>query len=186
MNSAGEDWASRLAEGESMQDKDTIFQKQPEETGDRDRSRLIMALSGVAALLVIGAIVVVSSRSARRPSELQMFRAGSAEFDTYAPSITITDIDKATSSTLIGRKLGILKAVVTNTGNRTVSGLQIQGLAVGFGGETLSQRINTPIPRVHGPLQPGQSMQVTVQIDPIPDPGEIMDMTLQLYALKLQ
>lgn len=168
-----------------MQDNDSIFQN-TDQTGERDRSRIIMALSGVAALLVIGAIVVVSSKSSRHSAESQMAQAGSAEFDSYAQSVTITNIDKATSSTLIGRKLGILKGTVTNNGNRTIVGLQIRGVAIGYGGEIQSQRVATPIPRVHGPLRPGESMPITVQIDPIPDPSEIMDMTLQLYALKLQ
>jgi hypothetical protein len=168
-----------------MQEKDSIFTP-TEDTAERDHSRVIMALSGIAALVVIAAIIVVSSRSSAHSSDLQMAEAGSAEFDSYAPFVTITNLEKATSSTLIGRKLGMLKAVVTNTGDRTITGLQIKGLAVGFGGETLAQRIATPIPRVLDPLGPGQSANISIQIDPIPDPSEIMDMTIQVYALKLK
>ncbi|HEY6332422.1 MAG TPA: hypothetical protein VI756_24065 [Blastocatellia bacterium] len=167
-----------------MQEKDSIFTP-TENTAERDHSRLIMALSGIAALIVIAAIIVVSSRSSGH-SDLRMAQAGSAEFDSYAPFVKITNIDKATSTTLIGRRLGILKAVVTNTGDKTITGLQIRGLAVGFGGETLAQRVATPIPRVMKPLGPGQSANVTVQIDPIPDPSQIMDMTIQLYGLDLK
>lgn len=168
-----------------MEEKESIFSP-ADRSVERDHSRLIMVLSAIAALIVIAAIIVVSSKTSRQSAGLQMAQAGSAEFDSYAPLVKLTDIDKATSSTLIGRKLGILKAVVTNTGDKTITGLQIRGIAVGYGGEILAQRIATPIPRVRGPLGPGQSANVTVQIDPIPDPGEIMDMTLQVFALKLQ
>ncbi|HUK90954.1 MAG TPA: hypothetical protein VLZ81_11180 [Blastocatellia bacterium] len=169
----------------AMKEEDSIFQP-AENKAERDHSRVIMVLSGIAALIVVGAIVVVGSRSSKRPAESQMAQAGSAEFDSYAPSVAMGAVEKATSTTLIGRKLGILRAVVTNNGDKKITGLQIKALAVGYGGETLAQRIATPIPKSRGPLGPGESAEITVYLDPIPDPSEIMDMTLQVFALKVQ
>jgi hypothetical protein len=169
-----------------MEDNNSMFEP-PAANAEQDRSRLILALSGVAVLVVLAAIIVVSSKSSSKPSaEATMPQAGSAEFDSYASFVKINNLDKWTSSTLIGRRLAILRAVVQNTGDRTIIGLKLRGTVVGLGGETLSQRISTQIPRVRQSLAPGETMQVTVQIDPIPDPGEMSDMTLDVYALKLK
>jgi hypothetical protein len=160
---------------------------QSETTEGKDRSRLIIALSGIAVLLVIALIIIVASRPpALSPGEQEWPGPGSAEFDSYSPNIVVSDLDKHWNSTLIGRKQATLKASVTNKGDRLVVGLKIKAAAVGFGGETLASRIATPVPRQKETLGPGETARIEIQIDPIPDPSNIQDFTLTVTALRLK
>ena len=154
---------------------------------EKDRSRLIIVTSAIAVLVVIAVAIVLSQSRSRQPSiEAQMSRAGSPDFDAYAPLVKITDVQKMTSTTLIGRRLGILKANVQNTGDRVLTGLQIRATATGLSGELLIQKIALPVPRQRDTLAPGDTMAISVQIDPIPEPDKIMDMTLDVYGIKLK
>jgi len=163
-----------------------MFEQQVD-TVEKDRSRLIIVASAIAVLVVIALAIVLSQNRLREPSiESQTSKAGSPDFDSYAPLVKITDLQKMTSSTLIGRRLGILKANVQNTGDRTLSALQIRAAAIGLSSELLIQKIALPVPRQRDTLGPGETMAVSIQIDPIPDPDKIMDMTLEVYGIKLK
>src|SRR5215471_15107986 len=154
---------------------------------EKDRSRLIIALSGIAVLIVIALAIILSQNRSRQPSiESQMSRQGSPDFDSYAPLVKITDLQKMTSSTLIGRRLAILNATVQNSGDKVLTALQIRAAAIGFGGEVLIQKIALPVPRQRDTLGPGESMKISIQIDPIPETDKIMDMTLDVYGIKLK
>jgi hypothetical protein len=161
--------------------------EQSADSVEKDRSRLIIVASAIAVLIVIALAIVLSQNRSRQPSiESQMSRAGSPDFDSYAPFVKVTDVQRMTSSTLIGRRLGILKANVENSGDRTLTALQIRAAAVGLSGELLIQKIALPVPRQRDTLGPGETMAISVQIDPIPDPDKIMDMTLEVYGIKLK
>jgi hypothetical protein len=163
-----------------------MFDQSETEQG-KDRSRLTVALSGIAVLLVAALIIIVASRPpAQTPGEQEWPGPGSAEFDSYAKYVVISDIAKSTVSTLIGRRQGTLKAQVTNQGDRLIIGLKIKAAAIGFAGETLAFRIATPVPRQKETLAPGETAKIEIQIDPIPDPAQIQDFTLQVTALRLK
>ena len=173
------------AEGDEPM-KEHMFD-QSETTEGKDRSRLIIALSGIAVLLVVALIIIVASRpSAQGPGDQEWPGPGNAEFDSYAPGIVIGKPDKWISTTLIGRRLAILKADITNNGDREVIGLKVKAAAVGLGGETLIARVATPIPRQRPTLGPGETAKIEIQLDPIPPKEEIQDFTLQLAALRLK
>jgi hypothetical protein len=152
----------------------------------KDRSRTVIALSGIAVLLVGALIIIVASRPPAQTTEPELAGPGSAEFDSYVNNIAITDVEKFTNNTLIGRRQATLKANVTNKGDRVVVGLKIKAAAVGFGGETLTFRIATPVPRQKETLGPGETAKIEIQIDPIPDPAQIQDFTLQVAGLRLK
>ena len=145
-----------------------------------------MVFSGLAVLIVIALVIIVGSRTANRATEAGWIKAGSAEFSPYAQSIKISDMEKSTAATLIGRKLGYVQANIQNTGNRTITGLKLRAVAVGFANETMAERIATPIPRQRDKLAPNETIHVNVQIDPIPDPDQMMDMKIEVYAVKFQ
>src|SRR5690242_16337917 len=110
--------------------------EEPAADPKKDRSRLVIVLSTIAVLVVIALIIVVGSRSSRqRASGIEMSRPGSPDFDSYSQFVQITDVVKETSSTLLGRRLGILRANVRNTGDKALTGLRIRAAAVGFGNE---------------------------------------------------
>lgn len=164
--------------------------EEPEEPIEKDRrSQLIMILSGAAVLIVIALIIVVGSIGSKQSAdEIEMSRRGSMEFDQYAPKIKIimTPNDKTTAQNLLGNHIATLKARVQNTGDRVMEGLELRAVAIGFGGETLKERFFTPVPRRKETLAPNETMPVEVQLDPIPNPDQIMDMTIELSGLNLK
>ena len=151
---------------------------------EKDRSQIIMILSGVAVLAVIVLIIIVTSLG-KRPSQLETAHAGSAEFDSYAPNIKIGNIDKKTGERL-NVKYARMLCVVQNTGDQVVVGLQLKASVIGTGGQLIREKIITPVPNNKDTLAPNQSMNIDVSLEPVPDPWEIRDMMIELYGLKLK
>lgn len=158
--------------------------EQPAGKVEKDRSRSIMILSGVAVLAVIILIVLVSSVK-KTTAPIEFSRPGSNEFDSYAQSVKINNVEKFTGERLNVR-YGRFQCSVENAGDKTVSGLQLRLAAVGFNGEVFREKTVTVVPNNKDELRPGESMRVDVSFEPIPDPGEIQDMTIEVYSLKLK
>ena len=74
---------------------------------EKDRSQTIMILSGLAVLLVIILIIVVSSLG-KRTAQADFAHAGSPEFDSYAPNIKIGGLDKRSGERMNYRYARIL------------------------------------------------------------------------------
>ena len=102
--------------------------EQPAGKVEKDRSRTIMMLSGVAVLAVVALVVLVSSVS-KKPAPLEFARRGSSEFDSYIGSVKVSSIEKRKGERLnvfYGRFLLTLE----NAGSRTISGLQVRLAAI--------------------------------------------------------
>lgn len=160
-----------------------MFEK-PAMKSEKDRSKAIMIVSGLAVLVVIALIIMVTS-FARRPSQTEIAHAGSAEFDSYAANVIIGNLDKRSGERLNVRYARIL-CTGQNTGDRVLVGLQLKASIIGSGGKLIREKIITPVPNTKDSLAPGQSMNIDVSLEPVPDPSEIMEMTIELYGLKLK
>jgi hypothetical protein len=147
--------------------------EQPAGRVEKDRSRLIMLSTGGTVLLIIGVIVLFSSYCSREV-KVEMAQAGSQEFDSYSPFVSITINDKRTGERL-GVKYGRLLCTARNDGDRVLVGLQVRVVVLGFSNEVLQEKISSPIPKAKEALNPHQSMDVDLNIEPIPDPSQIMD-----------
>ena len=158
--------------------------EQPAVKSEKDRSKTIMIVSGVAVLLVIVLIIAVTSLG-RRPSRTEIEHAGSPEFDSYAPYVRIGNLEKKTGERLNIRYARIL-CTVQNTGDQVLAGLQLRAAIIGTGGQVLKEKIITPVPNTRDTLGPNQTMNIDVSVERVPDPSEIMDMTIDLYGLKLK
>jgi hypothetical protein len=121
----------------------------------------------------------------RRPSQAEFALAGSPEFDGYAPNVKIDNIEKKTGERLNNRYARIL-CTLQNTGDRVLAGAQLKATIVGTGGQLIREKIFTPVPNVRDTLGPNQTMNIDVSVEPIPDPSEIMDMTIEVVGLKLK
>lgn len=143
-----------------------------------------MILSGVAVLAVIVLIIIVTSLG-KRPTQMEMSHAGSAEYDAYAASVKIGNIDKKTGERL-NVKYARMLCVAQNTGDQVIVGLQLKASVIGTGGQLIREKIITPVPNNRDILAPNQSMNIDVSLEPVPDPYEIRDMTIELYGLKLK
>lgn len=151
---------------------------------EKDRSQTIMILSGVAVLAVIVLIIIVTSLG-KRPSQVEMSHAGSPEFDSYAASIKIGNIDKKTGERL-NVKYARMLCAVQNAGDQVVVGLELKASVIGTGGQLIREKIITPVPKSKDTLTPNQSMNIEVSLEPVPDPWDIRDMVIELYGLKLK
>ena len=158
--------------------------EQPAGRVEKDRSRVIMLSTGATVLLIIGVIVLFSSYCTREPA-VEMSRAGSPEFDSYSPFVSIAINDKRTGERL-GVKYGRLLCSVRNDGDQVLVGLQIRAVVIGFNNEVLMEKVSTHIPKPKESLNPHQSMDVDLNFEPIPDPSQIMDMAVEIAALKLK
>ena len=158
--------------------------EQPTAKSEKDRSRTIMILSGLAILAVIALIIMVTS-FARRPSPTEFAQAGSPEFDGYAPNVLITDVEKRTGERITGRYALIL-CKVQNAGDKVLMGLQLKATVIGTGGQLIREKVITPVPNNKDALGPNQAMKIDVSLERVPDPSEIMDMTIKLSGLKLK
>jgi len=158
--------------------------EQPAVTSEKDRSRTIMTLSGLAILAVIALIILVSS-IARRPSQLELSFAGSQEFDSYSPSVVISNIDKRTGERITG-KYALIICKVQNTGDKELIGLQLRATVIGTGGQLIREKVVTPVPNSRDTLEPNQAMKVECSLERVPDPTEIRDITIELHGLKVK
>jgi hypothetical protein len=158
--------------------------EQPAVKSEKDRSRTIMILSGLAILAVIALIIIVTS-FARRPSQTEYVHAGSPEFDAYAANVLISNVEKKTGERIIGRYV-VIRCTVQNTGDKVLSGLQLKATVIGTGGQLIREKIVTPVPNSRDELGPNQAMKIDVSLERVPEPWEIRDMTIELNGLKLK
>jgi hypothetical protein len=163
----------------------SIMFEQPAGNVEKDRSRLIMILSGAAVLAVIALIILVSSRAPSTPTEVELARPGSEEFDSYIQNVQITGLAKTTAERL-HNKVGIIRCRVQNAGDKVITALQLRGVALGFNNEVLRENVVTPVPRVREVLNPNQALPIELYIEPIPDPSEVMEMTIEIVGLKVK
>lgn len=158
--------------------------EQPAGKVEKDRSRMIMLMSGIAVLAVIALVVVVTSMS-KKQAPLEFARAGTPEFDSYIGSVKVSGIEKRKGERLnifYGRFIFTLE----NAGNRTISGLQMRMAAIDMNAQLVKEKIITVIPTLREPLGPGQSARLDLSFEPIPNPDELQDMTIEVYSLKTE
>ena len=161
--------------------------EQPGENVEKDRSRLVVIISGVAVGAVILLIVLVSS-FCKSGGRFEMAGPDSDEFKAYANNVKIELVDKFEGERDLGKSVRYARLVcnVTNTGDKTLVGLQLKGTAYGFNNESLREKVTTYIPGPHRELDPGEMIRVELTMEPIPDPATIMDFKVEVAGLKLE
>ncbi len=158
--------------------------EQPTTQSEKDRSRTIMILSGLAILAVLVLIIAVTSL-ARKPAQTEFAYAGALEFDSYAGNLAINNVEKFHGERITGRYVRI-QGKVENTGDRAVIALQLKATVIGTGGQLIREKIITPVPSTRDELNPGEAMRVEVSLEGVPEPWEIRDVTIELHSLKVK
>ncbi|MEW6208747.1 MAG: hypothetical protein AB1631_10295 [Acidobacteriota bacterium] len=170
--------------------------KRPAGSVEKDRSRLIILISGVAVFLVIG-LIIVQQMYYKGSVKIEFARAGSAEFDSYKDFVILSNIERFT-----GQRLGInyarLKCRVQNTGDKSIVALQVRMAALDFESNThkrkdgsLVEKFITIIPsQLTGrkSIEPDDAMNIELNLEPVPDPdsGELMDIIVEVVGLKVK
>lgn len=182
--------------------------EQPTGKTERDRSRSIMILSGIAVMAVIVLIVVVTRLKPSAKVEMELVspvsqaypesepdfkdmpcppqNVAQTEAQGYVANIIFSDINARSGEypTLNSKYMRML-CKVTNAGDRTITGLQVRMVLLGFKCETLKDKIISVVPEKKSALGPGESLNIDVSIDRTPHHSEIMHVRIEPYALKL-
>jgi hypothetical protein len=175
---------------------------------EKDRSRVIMIISGLAVLVVVALIVIVTQ--VIRPSQpVEMERVVAiddpetrelqvdmlcppenipqTEAQAYVPKIAFIGLQKLTGGyENFKNKYARIMGTVKNDGDRVIEGLRLRMILYGQNCEVLKEKIMTIIPDRKSSLAPGDALPVDISIDRIPDPSEIKTMRLEPYGLKLK
>ncbi|MEW6129241.1 MAG: hypothetical protein AB1757_19530 [Acidobacteriota bacterium] len=158
-----------------------------ESTGkiEKDRSRLIIVASGLALICVIGLIIAVSYIGSRKPEELKLIGQGNPEFDSYVQSLTVEDLKIKTAERL-NTRFAQFNFKLKNSGDRAISGVQLRLVALGYEYEVLKEKYLTPIPGSAKTLPSNQYVSLELYMEPIPDPTEIMHMTVEVTGIQFK
>jgi hypothetical protein len=151
---------------------------------EKDRSRTVMILSGIAVTFVVVLIILVTSFR-KHNSPIETARAGSPEFDSYAQFIKINNIDKRHGERLNNR-YGRITCTVENAGDSALLALQLRAAAIDLGDVVVREKIITPVPNIKDTLGPNQSIAIDLYLEPIPDPLTLKDMIIEIHGLKLR
>jgi hypothetical protein len=184
-----------------------MFEK-PVGREEKDRSRVIMIISGAAVLVVVALIVLVTQ--VIKPSQpVQMDRVApvddpetrelgadmlcppqnvpQTDAQAYVPKISFIGIQKLTGGfENFKSKYARIMGTIKNDGDRTITGLQLRMVLFGQNCEVLKEKIFTRVPDGKSSLAPGEAIPVDISIDGIPDTSEIKTMRLEPYGLKLR
>ncbi len=157
-----------------------MFNTETPQMVEERRSRMYLILGGIGALALAVIIVFLASKF-RQPASVPAAtalpggqqlrlpdaqRKGNPEFDNY--KFTIEDVEKRAAQNAMGMTQMILLGKLTNRGNRTLSGLELEIKAMSYAeaGKVLAINTSTPIPRLRKePLKPGESMRITMKLD---------------------
>jgi hypothetical protein len=173
---------------------------------EKDRSRLIIIISGIAVFAIVG-LIVLQQMFGGGSARAEMSRSGSSEFDSYKDLVVILSKDMKTGERLTGAKFGQIKCRIQNTGDRTLVGLELHAAAVDYQNVEYPQRELagrkdeqgkpvivpgkdvTVIPSEltgRDELGPGEAMDVEINLEPIPDRSQLTDMIVVVNGLRLK
>lgn len=156
---------------------------------ERRRSRLVMML-GAAGALVLAIAVMLVTRQSMKSSELDRFvRAGAAEFESYKDQVVLDDQETLVYPNLLEMVQLVVRARLTNRGQRTLTGVEIIGKVYDLQDKVVAQAVSFPIPRARTqPLPPGDSMRIIVRVD-VPakiKEADVKDVKIELQGLRFQ
>jgi hypothetical protein len=167
--------------------------EQPVGKAEKDRSRTIIIASGLAVIIVIILIVLASWLGTNSKQKEELFAEGTPEFQAYAAFVK-AEVKKQFEGERLNYYYRRMICVVTNTGDKTITGLQLNAAAVRFTGETIDQyeivkeKKVTPVPTQRESLSPNQSMEFEINIEPLDQKTQEMvdHLIVQVKGLKVK
>lgn len=148
---------------------DTLLQKENKEK--RGVNKVLLAALAAAALLVAGAIYLLSltpSFEEQKQNVLKDFYLeGAPEFQQYTNNIIInTDTERTIQSrTGLGTISMNIHADIRNKGNKIINGLEVNVAVVDISNRVVREKRTLVVPDQHGKLLPGEVIHVAVPMD---------------------
>ncbi|MGH9802223.1 MAG: hypothetical protein ACRD82_17815, partial [Blastocatellia bacterium] len=104
--------------------------REPEQTEEQKKSRRILWVGWVVAVLFVTIIVLFAKSKPQEASALEgALSAGNAEFEAYKDKvgIEIKPEDKNTYDNMVGMFQIDVRATIHNRGDRTINGMEVVG-----------------------------------------------------------
>jgi hypothetical protein len=165
-----------------------IFTAPPEEKP----SRLPWIIAGGVILVIIGVLIIVSyTQKSSTPGP-------NAALSPYAGSLTLSGIQMAQASTMVGGQSTYIDGTITNKGTRTVTGVTVQAIFNDFNNQPAQistlrmQRIRTRVPYIDtetlsmAPIAPGQSAPFRLILDHVTQEWNQNPPTLRIVRVDFQ
>ncbi len=170
----------------------SVFENGADNGAEQDRSRALLIVGAIAVLVMAALITMLVMTKPESVKEVEnMVRAGSPEFETYKNKVEleVDPNDKIVHPNMMGMWQLEVRARLHNRGDRPLIGVEVLGKMYDLEDKIIAQARSLPIPRVRkDPLNPGESMRISVKVDA---PGnvteaEVKDMLLELNGLRFQ
>lgn len=158
--------------------------EQPAGNEEKDRSRTVMILSGIAVGLVV-VLIIFATTVAKRPAPKEIMHSGSPEFDSYKEFVRIDNVKK-TAGERLNARFGHITCTVQNDGDKTLVGLELRAAAIDLSDVVAREKIITPVPKIRETLGPNESIDIDLYLEPIPDPQTLKDMIIEVYGLSVK
>ena len=158
--------------------------EQPMGNEEKDRSRSVMIVSGIAVGLVV-VLIILATTVAKRPEPTEIVHSGSPEFDAYKEFVRIDNVKK-TAGERLNTRFGHITCRVENYGDKALLALELRAAAIDLSDVVVREKIITPVPKIQETLGPNQSIDIDVYLEPIPDPLTLKDMIIEVYGLDVK
>lgn len=142
----------------------------------------------VAAVIAISVLFYFVLGSLFRPrAELVQLegavRAGSPDFEQLSRGLNVAKPVALKSSDASGDLLMQLNTTVRNDTGRRIRGLEMRGVVLNAHGLAVAERTVIPIPAQQTVLEPGEALNVRIQIEGITEDTERADIAVEVTAV---
>lgn len=167
--------------------------EQTDDSTDKVRSRILMALAGLGVALAIGAIVIygmiqgpAQATHPDAPPPPQGLpnakHAGDPEFDKNSGLVALVNKKFFTQANMLGQRQAVATGTIANFSDKTVVGVELRGRVLGANGVELATTLAMPVPKRYEKISPKGNVEFAVTIDGVKD-GEIEDITIEIEGL---
>jgi hypothetical protein len=166
--------------------------EQPVGKAEKERSRIIIVVGGLAILAVIILIVLFSWLGTRKQQVIDLSFEGSVEFNSYAEFVKVEVLERKTGERFNKSQYKRMVCLLQNLGDKTLTAVQLRGAAIRYTGETvdnfevIKEKLVTPVPSDKDSLPPKQSMRVEIFFEPLDENMGIDDLIVQIKGLKVK
>ena len=122
---------------------------------------------GVAAVLIVAALVLYLSRSSPAPDT--KFTAASAQAKGYVKQLALSDVTIRASESFMHQQLVEVEGKITNRGGRPLKSIDVYCLFYNTAGQEIHRERTAVLPATGSPLNPGQTRAFRLPFDALPE-----------------
>lgn len=169
---------------------DTLFENKIEEK--RGVNKVLLAALAVAALLVAGAIWLLSFQPSMEEQKQQALEGAylenAPEFEQYTKNLIInTDMNQTTESLIgLGTIAMMLHADIRNKGDKTINGLEVKVGVVDRWNNILKEKKVMVVPKQTEKLNPNEIIHIAVPMDGFKQDADRANIRWKVTAIRFE